>query len=220
MRALVSVRSVDEALLAADAGVTLIDGKEPRDGALGALPHDVLARIAVALRGRAVELSATIGDAPHDVAAAVHDAAAWGIDVVKVGVASISTLRALERLPQRVVPVLLVDGGLDDTLLDAALERFATLMLDTVDKRRGLFDHVPVPRLQGVLARAHAAGRHIGLAGALRLADVPRLHDLAPDFAGFRSAVCDGDRGGAMSAARLRALLAALSADAALRAVA
>jgi uncharacterized protein (UPF0264 family) len=219
MRALVSVRSVEEALLAADAGVTLIDGKEPRDGALGALPHDVLARIVEALRGRAVELSATIGDAPRDVGHAVRRTAECGADVVKVGVASIAALRDLERLPQRIVPVLLVDGGLDAALLDEALERFPTLMLDTVDKRRGLFDHVPPARLQRVVARAQAASRHIGLAGALRLADAPRLRDLAPDFAGFRSAVCDGDRGGAMSAARLRALLAALSADAALPAV-
>ena len=34
---------------------------------------------------------------------------------------------------------------------------------------------------------------------------------LAPDFAGFRSAVCAGDRAGALDAGRLAALLALLA---------
>ena len=63
--------------------------------------------------------------------------------------------------------------------------------------------------LRDFLARVRAAGpmaRLAGLAGALRLADLPRVRALAPDFAGFRSAVCSGDRGGALDPARLRAL--------------
>jgi uncharacterized protein (UPF0264 family) len=51
----------------------------------------------------------------------------------------------------------------------------------------------------------------VGLAGALRLSDLPRLRSLAPDFAGFRSAVCRGDRGGELDPALLRALKAAWS---------
>jgi hypothetical protein len=50
----------------------------------------------------------------------------------------------------------------------------------------------------------------VGLAGALRLADAPALAALAPDFAGFRSAVCAGDRSGTLDPQRLRDLAAAL----------
>ena len=46
------------------------------------------------------------------------------------------------------------------------------------------------------------------LAGALQLADWPALRALNPDFAGFRSAVCAGDRAGALDPTRLDALLA------------
>jgi len=49
-----------------------------------------------------------------------------------------------------------------------------------------------------------------GLAGALRVDDVPQLLALAPDFAGFRSAVCTGARDGALDAQRVRALKAEL----------
>ena len=48
--------------------------------------------------------------------------------------------------------------------------------------------------------------RLAGLAGALRAADLPGLLALGADFAGFRSAVCDGDRSGALDAARVRTL--------------
>ena len=49
-----------------------------------------------------------------------------------------------------------------------------------------------------------------GLAGALRMQHLPALRELAPDFAGFRSAVCDGDRGAALDPQRLQALAEAL----------
>jgi hypothetical protein len=49
----------------------------------------------------------------------------------------------------------------------------------------------------------------VGLAGALRLADLPALVRLGPDFAGFRSAVCDGSREGRLDPGRLEALHAA-----------
>jgi uncharacterized protein (UPF0264 family) len=49
-----------------------------------------------------------------------------------------------------------------------------------------------------------------GLAGALRLQDVPALQRLRPGYAGFRSAVCAGERAGALDPARVRALRQAL----------
>jgi len=64
--------------------------------------------------------------------------------------------------------------------------------------------------LRHFLQAVRAAGAMAGLAGALRLRHLPALRELAPDFAGFRSAVCEGDRRAALDAQRLRALALAL----------
>jgi uncharacterized protein (UPF0264 family) len=212
VQALVSVRSVDEALLAADAGVPLIDCKEPRAGALGALPLQTVAAVVHALRTRAhrVEISATIGDAPRQPVADAARLFAAGVDVVKIGVASRAALPTPAR--PRIVPVLIADRGIDDALLDAALDMFDTVMLDTADKSRGsLLDLVARPRLQRIVERARQRGRRIGLAGALRRSELATVRALQADFAGFRSAVCgDGDRCGTLDRQRLERLLDAL----------
>jgi uncharacterized protein (UPF0264 family) len=80
-------------------------------------------------------------------------------------------------------------------------------MVDTADKLAGsLFDAVPVADVRAFLAQVRSAGRMAGVAGALRLAHVPLLQQLAPDFAGFRSAVCVADRATALCPERLAAL--------------
>ena len=215
LQALVSVRSVAEALIAANAGVRLIDCKEPRAGALGALPLHTVAAIVQALRARGcdMEISATIGDSPRDPEVEAARVLAAGVDAVKIGVASVAMLARLPRQPQRIVPVLIADHAIDDALLDAACEAFATVMLDTADKSAGsLLQRWPVQRLQRVIGRARDAARRVGVAGSLRASEVPLLRELRPDFAGFRSAVCDGgERGGALHPQRLRALLDALA---------
>jgi len=68
---------------------------------------------------------------------------------------------------------------------------------------------VPEADLQDFVQCAKARATLVGLAGALRLADLPRLRVLRPDFAGFRSAVCAGSRAGELDVERLRALRAA-----------
>ena len=112
------------------------------------------------------------------------------------------------------MPVFIADRGLDATLIaHAARLPFVALMVDTGDKHAGsLFEVAPRAALQDFVATARAAGRPAGVAGALRLDDVEALAALGPDFAGFRSAVCAGDRRGALDPARLRTLAAALRA--------
>jgi (5-formylfuran-3-yl)methyl phosphate synthase len=224
-RMLVSVRSVDEALQAAAGGADFIDLKEPRAGALGGLPTATIAAVVAALRdaGSQLPVSATIGDRPmHPLAPIldqVHAVAACGVDYVKVGIepgdGAVPLLRALAASGAAVVPVFIADQGLDmDDVAQACSLGFPGLMVDTADKRAGsLFDCVEVPELQRFLQRVRAAGAMAGLAGALRLPHVPLLRELAPDFAGFRSAVCDGDRSAALDPRRLRALAEMLHAD-------
>ena len=111
-----------------------------------------------------------------------------------------------------VVPVFIADSGIDGALWRQALALpLAGVMIDTADKLAGsLFDVLAMPELAALLAQARAAHRMVGLAGALRLPHLQSLRALAPDFAGFRSAVCDVERSGALSPVRLAALVQAL----------
>jgi (5-formylfuran-3-yl)methyl phosphate synthase len=218
MRVLVSVRSVNEALIAARGGADFIDLKEPSNGALGGLPVETIAAIVAALRaqGIALPVSATVGDPPRArLLAHVAAVAACGVDYVKVGIAggagARALLDALARCGPAVVPVFIADQGIDTTLVAHALRlrAFPALMLDTDDKRGGsLFQRVPQRDLVRFVEVSRDSGTMAGLAGALRLQDLPALAAVAPDFAGFRSAVCNGDRRAALDEGRLRALLA------------
>jgi len=227
-RLLVSVRSVHEALAAARAGAHFIDLKEPASGALGGLPPRRIARIVQALRALhpGAPISATIGDVPvassDEILRRVAAVSACGVDYVKVGIApgadAGAALALLDRLAgcgAAIVPVLIVDDGLDDRLVEAALQAcvFPALMLDTVAKRGGsLLQRHPRAVLAAFVERARSHGCLAGLAGALRAVDVAALVALAPDFAGFRSAVCAGDRAGALEAELVRDLARRLAA--------
>ncbi|KAI5916949.1 (5-formylfuran-3-yl)methyl phosphate synthase [Thauera sp. 2A1] len=224
MRMLVSVRDGSEALRAAEAGADFIDLKEPRAGALGGLEPSQIRDIVAVLRRHQprVTISATVGDLPIDAADAilrqVDAVGQCGVDLVKVGVpgqggaAACDLLRRLGATNWQVVPVLLADAGVAANLLaTACAQPFPALMLDTQGKTAGsLFDFMPVKDVAEVIRQARTAGKLIGLAGALRDVDVPKLHALQPEFAGFRSAVCDGARTGELVGDKVRALRRAL----------
>lgn len=227
LRLLVSVRMVEEAWQAAEGGADFIDLKEPRAGALGGLPEATLREIVQSLRsgGSTLPISATIGDLPLTdlpaVMAQVHAVAACGVDIVKVGIPrtadaapALAALDALAGCGHAIVPVFIADQGLDSAVVAHAAAlgpRLAGVMVDTQDKLAGsLFDALPMADLQRFVHTIRAAGQLVGLAGALRLQHLPAVQALAPDFAGFRSAVCAGDRGGALEPARVKALRQAL----------
>lgn len=231
LRILVSVRNVTEAMLAADEGADFIDLKDPAAGALGGLPPALIADIVRTLRARpgfSGRISATVGDWPADavdgVLARLRDVAAAGVDDVKVGIEpgphAPRLIDALAREPARIVPVLVADRGVDREALDAIVtarasdrsrRAFGAVMLDTQDKRAGsLLQRLPRDTLRRFVVEVQAVGAWAGLAGALRIDDVPVLVAIGPDFAGFRSAVCAGDRRQAMDPRRLRTLRAAV----------
>ncbi|MCX8003592.1 MAG: (5-formylfuran-3-yl)methyl phosphate synthase [Burkholderiaceae bacterium] len=223
MKLLASVRTPQEAAAAAAAGADIVDLKEPRAGALGALPLPVVVRCVAVLRACfGGPISATIGDLPPAalpaIVARAREVAATGVDYVKVGVVAgpyaRATLQSLAALPVPIVPLFIADHGLDEALFaDALALRFPILMVDTADKRAGsLFERVPLALLDRLCRRVQQAGARIGLAGALRAEHVPLLRELAPDIAGFRGALCVGDRAGRLDAERVRALGAALRA--------
>jgi len=204
---LASVRSDDEALDAARAGAELIDLKEPNAGALGGLSIGDITHIVRQLRASypVKPISATIGDVPADaldeIATRVIEVSDAGIDYVKVGVApGPSARRCLEQLanlPAAVVPVLLCDSGMEGELVAyTATLGFVGVMFDTAGKDgRTLFDYVDGDSLAQWLRLTRERGAMSGIAGSLGWAQFEQIRALAPDVAGFRTALCvDGRR--------------------------
>ncbi|MEJ8838858.1 (5-formylfuran-3-yl)methyl phosphate synthase [Ramlibacter sp. AN1133] len=228
-RLLVSVRDAEEALAAAGAGADFIDLKEPADGALGALAPERIAQIVSVLRVRhpGARISATVGDLPArqqpEILRRVERVASCGVDYVKVGLwpapsapAAVRALvDALAACPCSIVPVLVVDAGVDEALVEHALAHgcFPALMVDTAEKRRGsLLERLPLPVLAAFVEIVQARGAMAGLAGSLRADDAPALRALAPDFAGFRGAVTRGERTAVLDPRRVALLRRRLAA--------
>ncbi|NEV63644.1 (5-formylfuran-3-yl)methyl phosphate synthase [Thiorhodococcus minor] len=216
-RMLASVTNAHEATTAIQAGVDLIDLKDPASGALGALPLTEIQAVRSVVGGRH-PISATIGDlppAPAETADAIAALRGMGIDYVKVGFFSAAHLDAC--LPviadlsptQAIVAVLFADTE----TARADLEPFAKagcagVMLDTADKAAGrLCQHLDLATLGQFVARAKSLGLMTGLAGSLRITDIAALQRLGPSYLGFRGALChDGRRGRGLDPQRLRAV--------------
>lgn len=198
---LASVTDADEARQVLAAGADIVDAKNPRAGALGALPLDTVRALVNAVGGQA-PVSATVGDfpnmEPHAVARAVDMMAATGVDFVKIGLfpapALHDCLAALAPLcsQHRLVAVLFADRNPDIGLADRLAEYgFAGIMLDTLDKSAGgLLRHQSVPRLTRFVDHARQLRLVSGLAGSLRVTDIPILAPLGADYLGFRGALC------------------------------
>jgi (5-formylfuran-3-yl)methyl phosphate synthase len=207
-RMLASVADAAEAEVVLQLGADIIDLKDARRGALGAVPLDV-AREALAAVARRRETSAALGDPPYDEHALLEGAralAAMGVDTVKLAVDGATLDRlggSLQRLARDValVGMMFADAEPDFALLaKLAGLGFKGAMLDTRDKSRGrLIDHLDVVRLNEFCAECRALGLMSGLAGSLEAPDVPRLLLVRPDVLGFRGALCRShDRRGAI----------------------
>jgi (5-formylfuran-3-yl)methyl phosphate synthase len=217
---LASVRDEAEAATALAARADIIDLKEPRRGALGALDRETTHSI-VSLIGGRVAVSATIGDLPmqpETIRDAVLEKAAHGVDFVKFGLFlggdARSCLDVLCPLAHRVrlILVLFADRLPDfDAMAAASAMGAAGVMLDTADKGSGsLLAHLDRRQVANVVTQAKACGLMVGLAGSLAAADVPELLPLAPDLIGFRGALCHGSRSASLdpaSCAAIRALI-------------
>lgn len=205
VRFLASVTSENEAKLAAAGGADIIDCKNPSEGALGALPTHIVRAVRREVPVH-IPVSATIGDLaaePEPVAAAVGAMAATGADYVKIGFFpggdARATIKRLQRFPLgrvRLVAVMLADREPDFTLIgDLQRAGFLGVMLDTAGKDgRTLRDHLSVEALAAFVQQARSAGLLAGLAGSLRVTDIPDLLKLDADILGFRGALCAAHR--------------------------
>ena len=203
---LASVRSAEEAFDAAGAGADLIDLKEPLEGALGGVSIDNIWRIARTLRSRypVKPISATIGDLPPDaldaIAALVDEVGETGVDFVKVGVVpgphARDCLTRIAGLHANVLPVLLCDDGVDAGLVEHAVSLgFEGIVFDTAGKTgHTLLDCIDRATLARYIATIRASGAMACIAGSLGWTQLDAIRVLAPDVAGFRTALCENGR--------------------------
>ena len=219
---LASVTDLHEMELARAGGADIVDLKQPAFGALGAWSTQALTAAVMLWNAWGEQLgpagrpalSATVGDQPMVpglIRAAAERVADTGVPLVKVGLFvsphAHECIEALAPLASRVrlIGVLFADEAPDFAVL-AALGRagFAGVMVDTADKKAGsLTAHLDPLTLGQFVAEARRHGLMTGLAGSLRLEDIPALVGVGADYLGFRGALCEGGRTGTLDPARL-----------------
>jgi dihydroneopterin aldolase len=198
---LASVADLAETEIAVAGGADIIDLKDPKAGALGAVAAETVRGAVKAVAGRRLT-SAVLGDLPMEpdtIGAKAEEVAATGVDYVKVGffpspdAAACAEALAAVVARTKLIAVLFADRDPDLGLLDVfAKHGFHGVMVDTADKTRGrLLDHLPPEHIPVFVDRARSLGLKVGLSGSLETPDIPRLLPFAPDFLGFRGALCD-----------------------------
>ena len=222
MKLLVSIRNAEEAIAAAAGGADVIDAKEPRNGALGAVSRGTLTRISRALPP-GLPLSVALGDATHPDTAVLlaRRAAELGAAWVKLGLARVlcahraagvlaSIRRIVDSGPTGLIAVAYADAasvGAPEPyeVIEAAAEAGAAgVLLDTALKDGGsLFELHSAAGVGSWVAAAHARGLQVALAGRLKASDMPAAHLAGADVVGVRGAACDGGRLGTISAPRV-----------------
>jgi (5-formylfuran-3-yl)methyl phosphate synthase len=231
MQLLVSVASASDAAAAVAGGADVIDAKDPRAGALGAVSVDVLHEINAAVGGSR-PLTAAIGDANDEAAVEriAREFAAAGAAFVKVGFAGIASAARVEALASAarrgaaagavesgaLVAVAYADADSRAALAPSALVDIAArvgargVLMDTANKSGpGLRALVDRRALAAWVAHAHDSGLFVALAGRLTADDLEFVRDAGADVAGVRGAACDGGRDGHVSTARVRHLRSA-----------
>jgi dihydroneopterin aldolase len=219
---LASVRNLTEARLVAACGVDWIDLKDPARGALGEVDVATISEVSTTLGAR-FRISATIGDCwetPSVIPARVAASRAAGAAYVKIGAyahalapAMLEALDRACRVPAKVIVVCFAEDPPDaEDLARLAATGIVGVMLDTAVKAGpSLRALLSTDALQAFVDRARKLGLLTGLAGRLSLDDIAPLRIHAPDYLGFRGAMCDdAQRTASIDVAKVRALRASI----------
>ena len=208
---LASVNSLAEALLVLNAEVDIIDLKQPEQGALGALEVADVKNIVAEIAGRC-PVSATIGDLPMQpelVFNAVKAMSETGVDYIKIGFfpgddwqGTVNKLAELTGQNHALIAVLFADTQFDFAIISLLkVAGFKGVMLDTMNKQSGaLLQVMSMAKIVGFIAQVKKLELMCGLAGSLRLEDIPVLLPNKVDYLGFRGALCQaGNRVGQLN---------------------
>jgi len=198
---LASVNSAVEALLVLSADVDIIDLKQPALGALGALDISTIKQIVAGIDGRC-PVSATIGDLPvrpDPVFKSVKAMAETGVDYIKIGFfpgdnwsGTVNKLSALTGQNLALIAVLFADTQPDLSIMSLLKDAgFSGVMLDTMNKQKGSLTQMMAKKeIANFVKQAKARQLLCGLAGSLRMEDIPELIPYQADYLGFRGALC------------------------------
>jgi uncharacterized protein (UPF0264 family) len=219
MKLLVSVRSLDEARVAWNAGVDMVDLKEPARGPLGAVDSNVATEVASSAGGRG-PLSMALGelmDECSDTARIVPEAVSYA----KLGMAGALARgdwpqrweAALTILPATTSAVAVIYADWREAQAprpSAVLEQgrrlaCGAMLVDTWQKSgRCLMDYIDPAELAELIADARAAGMLTVVGGSLTCDNLSTMAQFSPDYVAVRGAVCRGSRLGALDGEKVR----------------
>ena len=208
---LISVKNVAEALLVLQAGVDIIDLKDPDLGALGALDLQLTTQIIQAIHHRQSTnhlahnqpyFSAAVGDQAIDLNSLIVDIEArhaLGVDMIKIVVSPLfydahfmSKMQSLADKGIKLVAVFFADEPYNLELLPA-LEQvgFFGAMLDTQNKQHNLLQVLTIEAMQGFTQKCHQHHLQSGLAGSLQAQHIAKLRQFNSTYIGFRGGACE-----------------------------
>ena len=217
---LISVKNVEEALLALACGADIIDLKDPSVGALGALDlptslaiiaavnnhvtNQISQQTSIQVSTRAIRrvLSTTVGENHADLnalIAAIEQRAAMGQIIIKIAVSALFyganfliEMRKLTDAGVKIVAVFFADERVDLTLLPTLkLAGFYGAMLDTKNKHKNLLQTQTKANLALFTQFCHQYHLKSGLAGSLQVQHIDTLSTFNATYIGFRGGVCD-----------------------------
>ena len=208
MQLLVSVKNVEEALLALAAGADIIDLKDPNVGALGALDMPTSLAIVTAINSHAPNqsirqtISTTVGENHtnlDELILAIQQRAAMGEVMIKIAVSALfysanfwAGMSNLTMTGVKIVAVFFADERVDLTLLPM-LKRagFYGAMLDTKNKHNNLLQAQTKDDLYLFTHFCHQHHLKSGLAGSLQTQHIDSLAEFSATYIGFRGGVCE-----------------------------
>lgn len=238
---LVSVRSLEEALVAGEFEIDILDVKEPRNGALGLADLETLKQIGKQSFSRPMRRSIAAGEL-NQWLQRFHDSSAsrfgdlmplelgsvlGGYDFVKVGLAGMADsndwgdhwLSLMADVPAKVSPVAVAYADYfgchspkpTEIIRGCSREpRCQTLLIDTYDKSKQLFDYLDLGEISLLVAEAKALGWQTVIAGSVRVNDFEKVANCGAELVGVRGAITEGDRSSRLCASKLGRLLACL----------
>lgn len=207
MKLLVSVRDVQEARLAVDAEVDIVDVKEPNAGALGRADDNVIKNISSSLGGRAT-LSVALGELADivDEDRSIFGDLLEGIAYCKIALANMAdepwqakVRELIKSLPgsTQLVVVSYVDhfncsSPTPDEVIQFAIDFSLPLMLfDTFEKKQNsLFDLATVDTVSRWIEQLRESEIDVAIAGSIGQKHLPDVLICNPDVVGVRGAVC------------------------------
>lgn len=198
---LISVKNIEEALLALATDVDIIDLKDPQEGALGALDLTITKQIVQQVNGCRL-VSATVGESHTSIEELIADIllrADVGVDIVKIAVSGlfmqdrfIDEIALLTKTGVKLVAVFFADEAACLDVLPALKKAgFYGAMLDTRNKRKNLLQVQPLQALHLFTQQCRHYQLKSGLAGSLQPQHIDSLTELNPTYLGFRGGVCE-----------------------------